>query len=382
MRERNPIRVVHWGLDEAGLAMARLVLRRSGLETAGAIDSAPERAGRDLGELIGYGEQMGIPVGDDPTRVLTEARPDITLIAAAGSRLDEVGPKILQAMEAGSNVICLAEELAYPWAASPELAESIDELAHAHGVTVLGTGLNPGFIMDTMVLALTGCCLDVERIRVTRITDISPLGSDFARSQGVGLSPSHFAEQVERGRIVGHLGLEQSIHLIADALGWRLDRVEQERRPVVAEIRRESPHGRVEPGQAAGTATSAVGYVDGRPRIVLEVQHQVSPEMETIQTGDHIEIDGEPNLRVSLEPGIPGLKGTAAVAVNMIASVLQVGPGMKSMADLPVPRAVLGDLRDALVTVGPTIEEELSRGWHEQGLGGHEEYVPFRDVTG
>lgn len=379
MRERNPIRVVHWGLDEAGLAMARLILRRPGLAIVGAID--PD-AGRDLGELIGYGAQMGILVQSDPARVLTEARPDITLIAAAGSRLDEVGTKILQAMEAGSNVICLSEEMAYPWAANPELAESLDELAHAHGVTVLGTGLNPGFIMDTLVMALTGCCLDVERIRVTRITDISPLGADFARSQGVGLSPSHFAEQLKQGRVVGHVGLEQSIHLLADALGWKLDRVEQERRPVLAEIRRESPHGRIDPGQAAGCATSAVGYVEGKPRLVLEVQHQVLPEIETIQTGDHIEIDGEPNLRVTLEPAIPGLQGTAAVAVNMIAAVLQVGPGVKTMAELPIPRAVLGDLRETLITTGPTIEEELARGWHEQGLGGHEEYVPFRDVTG
>jgi 2,4-diaminopentanoate dehydrogenase len=372
LRERNSIRVAHWGLGEVGLAMAQLVWRRPGLISVGAICSDPARAGRDLGELIGFGEYLGINVNSDPMGVLTEARPDVTLIAT-GSSVDEVGPQILQAMEAGSNVICLAEEMTYPWATRPDLADSLDELAHAHGVTVLGTGLNPGFVLDTLAVALTGCCWDVERIKASRVIDVSDWEDDVRASLGVGLSPSHFAEGLRQGRITGHVGFEQSIHLIADALGWKLDRVEQERRPIIAEVRRGTARGdRVEPGRVAGTHDAAIGYVDGLARIVLEHPQQVAPTVEGIMTGDFIDIEGVPNIRLSIQPEINALKGTAGIAVNMIPAVLMAGPGLKTMAELPLPRAVLGDLREMIDVQGPTVEEELSRGWHIARLGGHD----------
>lgn len=364
MRERNAIRVVHWGLGPEGLAMARLVWRRAGLMPVGAICTDPSRVGRDLGDLMGYGERLGITVSNDPMAVLTAARPDITLIAT-GSRVDFVGPHVLQAMEAGSNVICLAEEMTYPWATRPDLADSLDELAHAHGVTVLGTGLNPGFVLDTLAIALTGACADVERIRASRTIDISHLTKEELKAQGVGLSPSEFAEALQTNRVVGHIGLEQSIHLIADAMGWKLERVEQEVQPVLAEIRREAGGIRVNPGQVAGTNTTAVGYVDGLARIVLEHPQQIAPDAETVQTGDFIDIEGVPSVHLTIQPEIKALEGTAAVAVNMIPAVLQAGPGLFTMAELPVPRAVLGDVRDALVVQGPTVEEELAQGWHE-----------------
>ena len=375
MRDRNPIRVVVWGLDPIGLAMAQLVWRRSGLEPVGAICSSPARVGQDLGHLIGFGEHFGVTVHQDPAEVLNTSRPDVTLIAS-GSSVDEVGPNILQAMEAGSNVICFAPEMTYPWATRSDLAESLDELAHAHGVTVLGTGVNPGFVMDTLVLALTGCCMDVDRIRASRSVDLAPLGEQVARSYGVGMSPSEFSEAEKRGRIAPHSGLEQSIHLVADALGWTLEKVEHDRRPILAESRLQMGGLRVDPGQVAGCLDAAIGYVDGLARIVLEhPQTVIGVDTKVIQTGDIIEIEGKPSIRMAIQPEIAALEGSAAIAVNMIPAVLLSGPGVKTMADMPLPRAVLGDLRDMMDMRGPTVEEELARGWHEKGLGGHEEGV-------
>jgi len=373
VRERDPIRVVHWGLGEAGLAAARLVARRSGLTSVGAICS--DNAGKDLGDLIGFGEHLGIPVHREPGAVLSTARPDVTIMAF-GSRVDEIGPKVLQAIEAGSNVICLAEEMVYPWAARPDLAESLDELAHAYGVTVLGTGLNPGFVLDTLVLALSACCTDIERIRAVRATALTDPSADVIKRTGVGLSPSEFAAGLERGRVEGHIGFEQSIHLIADALGWQLDSVEQDCRPALADVRRTVDKVRVDPGQAAGYTQSAVGYVGGVIRIMLEQTEQLAPDAEAIQVGDFIDIEGKPNIRVAIQPAIPAVEATAAIAVNMIGMVLQVGPGLVTMADLPVPRAVLGDLREMFERPGPTVDEELARGWHEEGLGGHDTQAP------
>lgn len=366
LRQRDPIRVLFWGLGEEGRKMADLTWRRPGMMPVGAIDSAPDRVGHDLGDLIGFGQRLGLTVNNDPEAVLASTRPDVTLIATGGG-LKEVSGQIRQAMEAGSNVICIAPEMIYPWASDPDLADRLDDQAHAYGVTVLGTGVNPGFVLDTLVIALTGCCLDVERIRASRVIGLDGFGREALAEEGVGLSPSRF---MERRKLDRKAGLAESIHLIADALGWRLDRLEEQHDPIIAEKRREVGKIRVEPGQVAGTAHAAIGFVDGLARIVLEHPQQFAPEAEALQTGDFIEIEGKPNIHLSIQPGIAALEGSVAIAVNMIPAVLQAGPGLMTMADLPVPRAVLGDLRDRMVVLGPTIEEELARGWHDADLGG------------
>jgi len=370
--EREAIRVVVWGLDEIGLAMAHLVERRQGLEIVGAIaaEGSADQVGRDLGDVMGFGRRFGVTVQDDPARCLTEARPDVTLLAT-GSKVERLGPQILRAMEAGSGVICVGADMVYPWATRPDLADNLDDLAHAHGVTVLGTGLSPGFLFDTLIITLTGCCMDVERIRAGRIGSLAHWGPEALRKHGIGLRPSDWNEAWHKHRFGDRGGLEQSLHLIADSLGWRLDRVEKDVKPVLAEVRRELAGLRIDPGQVAGTLFTATAYVDDRPRIVLELLEQAAPEVEGVETGDFIDIEGEPSLSVRLQPEIPGVKATAALAVNMILPVVQVGPGLKTMADMPVPRAVLTDLRDLLQVSGITVEEELGRGWHAAGLGGH-----------
>lgn len=369
MRERHPIRVVVWGLDAVGLAAARLLRRRPGFELTGGISDGGEQVGRDLGELLGFGERLNVNVNNDPMGVLTVARPDITLIVAPGAGVDELGPRILQAVENGSNVICLAESMVYPWASRPDLAESLDELAHAHGVSILGTGVAPGFVTDTLVLALTGCCTDVERIRVSRSIDIAGLGEEVLKDEyGVGMKPSHYATS---DRAYRKVGLEESIHLIADALGWNLGKVEEDSRPVLAETRIEVEGIRVDPGKVAGRIDAAVGYVDGLAKIVLEHPQTVRARSEVLETGDYIELEGRPSLKLRIQPEIATVEGNAAIAVNMIPAVLQVGPGLLTMADMPTPRAVLGDVRNFLRQRGPTVEEELARGWHVEGLGGH-----------
>lgn len=365
----NPIRVVHWGMGPVGLAAAQLVSRRAGMTSVGVIDEGSPLVGKDLGDLFGFGERTGVVVNGDPEAVLARVRPDVTLICA-GPQFDLVAPKVLQAMEAGSNVICLAEEMIYPWARRADLAEKLDELAHAHGVTVLGTGVNPGFVLDTLVITLSGCCFDIERIRASRMTDLSTMDAGTLKTLGIGLSPSKYVDGLERGTLVTPVGLEQSIHLIADAIGWTLDDVTESRQPIIAQNRRDTPNLKVEPGQVAGCLYTAIGYVEGRPRILLENPQQVVPTAELVEVGDLIEIEGEPTLRMNLESSIPADKGAAALAVNMIPLVLESGPGLKTMVEMPVPRAVLGDLREMMTHRGPTVEENLASGWYDPPLGG------------
>lgn len=364
MDQHDPIRVVHWGLDPVGLTAARLVWHRPGLMPVGAICRG---VGKDLGDLMGFGERLGVTINNDPLGVLHTTAPDVTIISTDWP-LARAAPMVEQAIEAGSNVICLAGEMTYPWAVDPKLAERLDDKAYAHGVTVLGTGVNPGFMLDSLVIALTGCCLDVERIKASRVIDLAPFGEETLRAEGIGLSPSALGERAQGSRVRGHVGLEQSIHLIADAVGWPLERVEQERLPITAEGRREVAGVRVEPGQVAGAHHEAHGYIDGRVRIILEQVEQAGADAENMQTGDFIDIEGRPPIRLAIQPAIDGVKGSAALAVNMISAVLLSGPGLKSMAEMPLPRAVLGDIRQMADLEGLTVEEALARGWQGSSL--------------
>lgn len=335
------INVVHWGLGAMGGGIARLVQTRPGLISHGAIDADPGKAGLDLGEAAVMGRRLGVPVYQEPGPALEGG--DVCLIATS-SLVEEVFPQIEAALEAGLDVICLAEEMAFPWASHHDLAEEIDALAKRKRCTVLGTGINPGFVLDTLIIALTGVCSQVRRIRAARINDLSPFGPTVMRAQGVGTSPEEFRRGLAGGVIVGHIGFPESIRLIARALGWEIDRIEQEREPIVSKTHRQTAYLKVEPGMVAGCRQTARAYVKGQEVISLEHPQQILPEVEGVQTGDFIWIEGEPDISVSIRPEIPGGKGTIAIAVNMIPAVLEARPGLLTMADLPVPRALIGEL--------------------------------------
>ncbi|KLU59754.1 hypothetical protein CEB3_c38880 [Peptococcaceae bacterium CEB3] len=362
----TPIQVVQWGLGAMGSGMARLLRQKDGIEIVAAFDRDENKIGQDLGAFLG-GAKSGVLIQAPPTgadgstaEIPTAGSPTAgtptgkwppkadVVILATSSFTREVAPQIKEALRQGLNVISIAEEMAYPYAREEALAREIDEAARSKGVSVLGTGINPGFVLDTLVLALTGPCLEVKKIKASRINDLSPFGPTVMRTQGVGTTVEEFTAGLASGEIVGHVGFRESIHLIAKALGWRLERIEEERSPIVAKVRRETPYVKVEPGQVAGCRHTALGYVDGEAKIELIHPQQVLPHLEGVETGDYIEISGEPSLNLMIKPEIPGGLGTMAMAVNMIPQVLAARPGLLSMAELPTPSALLGDVREIL----------------------------------
>jgi 4-hydroxy-tetrahydrodipicolinate reductase len=238
--------------------------------------------------------------------------------------------------------------MAYPAAASPALACELDGLAREHAVALTGTGVNPGFVLDLLVIALSGVCADIRSITATRVNDLSPYGPTVLASQGVGLTPADFHAGVARGTVVGHFGFAQSIAMIAAAVGWSIERVEECREPIVAMVRRETPFVTVEPGSVAGCRHTAVAYRRGAPVITLVHPQQIQPEREDVTTGDRIEIDGTPRVCLAGEPEIPGGLATVALAVNLIPRILAAPPGLHSAAELPVPAAILGDARQLI----------------------------------
>jgi len=337
------IRIIHWGLGAMGSGMVRLVAEKHGLKSVGAVARTAQKVGRDLGEVTGLDQGFGIKVSANLGDALAAAGGDADLVLlATGSFTREVYPELVEAIEAGLNVITIAEEMAYPRAREPQLAKKLDELARKKGVTVLGTGINPGFILDLLIIALTGACLEVKRIRATRINDLSPFGPMVMRTQGVGTTPDEFKRGLENGTIVGHIGFPESMAMIASAIGWELDRVEEEREPIISRVHRETPHIKVEPGMVAGCRHIGRGFVDGREVITLEHPQQIHPGLEGVETGDYIWVEGTPALNFANKPEIPGGQGTMAVAVNMIPIVMDAEPGLVTMADLPVPRAIMG----------------------------------------
>jgi 4-hydroxy-tetrahydrodipicolinate reductase len=323
-----------------GAGIARVIGEKPGMEVVGAIDTDPAKIGRPLSEFTGCETQREVPVSASLDEAMA-ADPDLVVVATA-SLVKDVFPRVMEVLEHGKAVVTTAEEMAYPRPAEPELCARIDAAAREKGVAVLGTGINPGFVMDLLVVALSAACTEVKRVRVTRVNDLSPFGPTVLREQGVGLSEEAFRRGVADGTVEGHVGFVQSIFMVSHALGLGVERIEQHREPIVSSVRREEKGIVVEPGMVAGCRQTGYGYRG--EELVVEMVHpqQIHPHLEGVETGDTLEIFGTPDLRLEIKPEIPGGVGTIALVVNTIPQVLQAPPGLLTMLDLPVPRALPG----------------------------------------
>ncbi|MFQ6094651.1 MAG: NADP-binding protein [Candidatus Bathyarchaeia archaeon] len=341
-KHANPkIRVVLYGIGAMGSLIAKEILRRDGVEIVGAVDIAEEKIGRDLGDVIDLGRRLGITVSGDVDSLLSVADADI-VVHATSSFLKDVYPQIGKILEHEANVISTCEELSYPYISDPDLAGEIDRKAHQHNVTVLGTGINPGFLMDTLVIVLTAVCRDIRRIEVRRVIDASTRRIPFQKKIGAGLSVEEFKDKIRRKLITGHVGLKQSIAMTADALGWNLQNIEvKTAEPVIAEKHIDTGAISVNPGHVAGLKQTAIGIKDGKPVIVLEFQAYLGSDEEY----DSVTILGTPEIRQKISPCIHGDIGTAAIVANLIPTVLNAPPGLMTMKDLPIPSAALEDMR-------------------------------------
>ena len=339
---RDTIRVLVLGTGQMGSGICRLLLDKPGLDLVGAYGRRAARRGTDLGPAIGLDRELGIQIHTDLNGLIEQARPDLA-IQATCSRLADAAGEISTLVRRGVHVISIAEEMAYPRFCSPAMADRLHQLAVDHQAAILGTGINPGFVLDVLVITLTAVCADIQAIAARRVNDLSAYGPSGLSAQGVGLTPDAFYEGVQEGNIVGHIGFVESIHMIADTLGWQLDGVEERREPIVSRVPRETRFVKVEPGHVAGCFHTAVGHRAGQPLVELVHPQQIHPHLEGVETGDFIEITGTPNLRFSGSPEIPGGTGTIALAVNMIPRVLDAPPGLHSMADLPIPSAMLSE---------------------------------------
>lgn len=342
------VRVILWGIGAMGKGMAEMLLDKKGVEIVGVVGRT-YRLGKSMYEYLDVerGDRPDIIIGEYD-EVIQEGAADIVLISTNSFVADSFD-KIKYCLEKKINVISTAEEMAYPYAQEPELSKEMDRLAKENNVSVLGTGINPGLIMDLLVITLTGACIDVDSIKAERINNLSPFGPAVMHGQGVGIGVDEFNERVEKDELDGHVGFPESIGMIANALGWKLsEEVELSREPIVSSVYRKSPHAEVQAGDVAGCNMKGYGKVDGELKIEMLHPQQVEPQLEGVDTGDFISIKGTPNIDMAINPEVPGGIGTIAMCVNMIPQVINATPGLKTMIDLPVPRAIMGDMRELI----------------------------------
>jgi 4-hydroxy-tetrahydrodipicolinate reductase len=325
------IRVVHVGLGPIGAGIARQVAARKGLTIVGAVDVDPAKAGRDLGEVVSAGRRLRVKVDADLAKTLRASKPDVVLLCTS-SALATVAPQVETILKARVPIVSTTEELAYPWFNQKRLAGRIDAAAKKAKVAVLGTGVNPGFVMDALAITLTGVSDRVDRITINRIQDARIRRLPFQQKIGSGLTVEEFAAKVQAGT-VRHVGLTESIAMIASAMGWKLDGVTDEIQPKIADARVSSEFLTVEPGQVCGIIQDGTGFVGGQPIIRLHMEAYLgAPE-----SYDSTEIEGVPRLSMKIAGGVHGDIATTSIAVNSIPKVLDAAPGLHTMRSLPIP---------------------------------------------
>ena len=325
------IKVMHFGLGPIGAAIVKQVAARPGFKIVGAIDIDTAKVGRDIGDVVGLSKRLGAKVSADAAKALKAAKPDVVILCTSSS-IKEVLPQIETILRAKIPIVSTTEELSYPGYTHIRQARLVHAMAKKAKVAVLGTGVNPGFAMDALPIALTAVCERVDRIVVHRVQDARIRRLPFQQKIGAGLTTEQFQKKADDGS-VRHVGLTESIAMIADAMGWTLDRITDEIQPKLATVTISSEYLAVDPGYVAGIIQDGVGYRKKEPVIKLHMEAYLgSPE-----TYDSVEIEGSPNLSMKISGGIHGDVATASIVVNSIQKVMQATPGLHTMRDLPLP---------------------------------------------
>jgi 4-hydroxy-tetrahydrodipicolinate reductase len=325
------IRVLHFGLGPIGAAIVKQLSGRRGFKIVGGVDTDPAMLGRDLGDVADLPQRLGVKVSADAAKALKSAKPDV-VVHCTTSSIKHALPQFETILKCRTPIVSTTEELAYPGYTHIRQARLIHAWAKKAKVAVLGTGVNPGFVMDALPIALTAACAQVDRVAVTRIQDARTRRLPFQQKIGAGLTTEQFLKQRDEGG-VRHVGFTESIAMIADALGWTLDRITDNVEPKLASVTTSSEFLAVDPGYVCGIVQDGVGYRKGEPAIRLHLEAYLgAPE-----TYDEVEIEGVPRLSLRVTGGIHGDLATTSIVINSIPRVLGAAPGLHTMRDLPLP---------------------------------------------
>lgn len=324
------INIVQIGMGPLGQKMVNFISQRSALKITGAVDNDPQKIGKTLKDLCGIANGGDIKIVSSLKELVDSGvKIDAALLTTVSS-LEKIAPQIEGIVSLGIPVVSTCEELSYPWETNPEVSRKIDEAAKKNNVAVVGTGVNPGFLMDFLPLSLTAVCQDVKSIKVERIQDATFRRVPFQRKIGAGLSLQEFDAKKKNGTL-RHVGLTESIHMIASRMNWKLDKVTESLEPVIAEKELSSKETVVKAGDAAGVEQIGRGFTNGEEKITLHFRAAIGQK----EPHDSVEIKGEPSFTTRIEGGVNGDVATCAITINAVKQILRSSPGLMTMADIP-----------------------------------------------
>jgi 4-hydroxy-tetrahydrodipicolinate reductase len=327
----GPIKVLHFGLGPIGAGVVKQVAERKGFKIVGAVDIDPAKVGRDLGEVARLDRTLRVKVAENASKAIKSAKPDVVVLCTSSS-MKKVMEQMETILKLKVPIVSTTEELAYPTKANMRYARAIHQLATKAKVAVLGTGVNPGFVMDALPIMLTGVCERVEAIRVERIQDARIRRLPFQQKIGAGLTREQFQRKVDDGS-VRHVGLAESVSMIAEALGWKVDRITDEIHPRIATETVASEFLAVDPGYVCGIVQDGIGYRDGKAIVTLHMEAYLgAPE-----SYDSVDITGSPALKMKIAGGVHGDIATASIVVNSLPKILEATPGLHTMRDMALP---------------------------------------------
>ena len=326
------IKIAQFGLGPIGLETLKLAATKPWAEIVGGVDIDPAKIGQDLGALTRNRDLRGRQVRRSLEELVARNRPDV-IFHTAVSRFKDAFAQIEPMARRGISVVSSCEELLFPALREPALAAKLDRVCKQAGARVVGTGVNPGFVMDLLPVCLTGVSREVRAVHVQRVVNASTRREPLQRKIGSGLPPAEFRRRFKQGK-AGHAGLKESLALIAHCLGWPVRRIVETGDAVVAGHNIRTRFLEVKKGQTCGLHQHAEATVNGRVCLTLDLKMYLDAK----DPHDAVQVEGEPPLDIVIRGGVAGDQATVAALVNTAPRLLAAPAGLLLTTDLPVPR--------------------------------------------
>ncbi|CUU01534.1 4-hydroxy-tetrahydrodipicolinate reductase [Candidatus Kryptobacter tengchongensis] len=333
---KKKINAVQFGLGPIGQLCAKTIIEKHSdkINLVGAVDINPSKVGKDVGELIGI-NSTGIIVENDIKKILKKHKVDLVFHTTT-SFMEEVKDQLTELIKLKLNVVSSTEELFFPWFRNREIAQEIDLLAKKFKVRVLGTGVNPGFVMDVLPAVLTQVCTNVKKVKVERVVNASKRRLPLQLKIGAGLKVGEFKTKKATGKF-GHIGLVESLQFLAYILNIQLDEIKETLNPIVTKKSLKTEYLTIQKGRVAGIHHTAVGFKDGKEVIVLDLKMYVGDHKDY----DAVYIDGEPPINMKILNGVFGDMATVGSLINCAYLIFNSKPGLLTMADIGLPHGFL-----------------------------------------
>jgi len=325
----RPVRVLLIGIGSLGIKLATNIINKNNLKLIGAIDNDQSKVGKDIGELCGIGN-TGIKVSSSLKKILKYRKPDVAILTTTSS-IKEITSQIEEIMPYGIQILTTCEELTFPWLTYPSLAREIDRKAKEYDISILSTGINPGFLMDLLPIQLTAVCQKVSAIKVYRYIDAAYRRSSFQKKIGTGLTVEEFKKRIDSNQM-GHIGLRESMYMIARTLGWKIDSINTTIDPIITESEIKVGAIRINANRVIGIQQICKGYVKDKEKITLTFRASIGEK----EPRDRIEIYGIPDVKSIIKGGINGDVGTCSLIINSISRIMNANPGLLTMVDMPI----------------------------------------------